>query len=121
MNAGVSVRLKKMIMFQTYGHHGQTTQKQTTIHFAPNLQLCVLIIFAIGVVASFLLFLGALVLAAYVLNLAMSTLSELTQTITALYSGADSLVKLLLLCILGYLLLRLIRSAYRSLVSGGVA
>lgn len=111
-----------MFHFQSYRQHRQqTAPKQTTMHFTPNLQLCLYLIFAIGVVASFLLFLGALVFAASMLNLAMSTLNELAQTIVALYSGSDSLVKLLLLCILGYLLLRLIRSAYRSLFSGGVA
>ena len=77
--------------------------------FAPNIQLCVLLIFAIGVIASFLLVIAALVAAAYILNLAMMSISELATHIAALYNGSDSLVKLLILCIIGYILAYLAR------------
>jgi hypothetical protein len=87
------------------------------MQFAPNAQLCVLIIFAIGVIASFLLVIAALIAAAYVLNLAMTAISELATSITTLYNGSDSLVKLLLICIIGYVLARLACSAYRSFQS----
>jgi hypothetical protein len=91
------------------------------IQFAPNMQLCVLLFFAIGVIASFLLVIAALVAAAYILNLAMNAISELATSMTTLYNGSGSLVKLLILCIIGYVLARLARSAYRSFLHGGVA
>jgi hypothetical protein len=90
-----------------------------TIQFAPNMQLCVLIVFAVGVVASFMLIIAALVATAYILNLAMMSISELATHIATLYNGSDSLVKLLILCIFGSILARLARSAYRSFVRGG--
>lgn len=97
----------------------QMHSTQQTSVFAPNMQLCVLIVFAVGVIASFLLIVAALVAAAYILNLAMVSMCELATHIAALYNGSDSLIKLLILCVFGYVLTRLARSAYRSFLRGG--
>jgi hypothetical protein len=99
----------------------QMRYAQQAPSFAPNIQLCVLLVFAIGVITSFLLVIAALVAAAYILNLAMVSISELATHIAALYNESDSLVKLLLICIIGYVLAWLARSAYRSFTHGGAA
>jgi vacuolar-type H+-ATPase subunit I/STV1 len=83
--------------------------------FTPNIQTMSLIIFAIGIITTFALLIAAIVSVAWLLNLAMSVVCEIAGHISTLYSGSDSFTRLLIICIIGYALARVARSAYRSL------
>lgn len=89
------------------------TQSKTL--FVPNIQMISLVIFAIGLVATFALLIAAIVAAAWLLNLAMTTVCEIAGHISSLYTSSDHLTQLLILCVAGYVLARVARSAYRSL------
>lgn len=89
------------------------TQSKTL--FTPNLQMVSLAIFAIGIITTFALLIAAIVAVAWLLNLAMSVVCELAANITTLYTSSDSFVKLLIICIIGYVLARIARRAYSSL------
>lgn len=88
------------------------TQSKTL--FIPNLQILTIAVFAIGLVATFTLLIAAIVAAAWFLNLAMSVVCEIAGHISSLYSSSDHLTQLLILCVVGYVLMRVARSAYRS-------
>lgn len=77
--------------------------------FVPNAQTCMFLIFCIGVVATFALIVGAIVAAAYVLNLAMATLVTMTSAITTLYVHSDPAIQLLMIVLAGYCLVKLVR------------
>ncbi|GCE15317.1 hypothetical protein [Tengunoibacter tsumagoiensis] len=89
------------------------SSKQGT-SFRPNMQLCFCIVFGVGVVACFTLLAASLFVAAYVLNLACTAFFESITYLTTLYSGSDSLVKFLLICLFGYAILRVGRWMRRS-------
>jgi len=89
-------------------------QKQHSASFTPNIQLCVYIIFAIGVAATCGLVVGAIIAVSYLINLAMTVLVESVAHISQLYTTSDSFTKLLILCIIGYCLLKLAIRAYKS-------
>lgn len=89
------------------------TQSKTL--FVPNIQTLTIAVFAIGLVATFTLLIAAIVAAAWLLNLAMTVVCEIAGHISSLYSGSDHLTQLLILCIIGYVLARVVRRAYRSL------
>lgn len=77
--------------------------------FAPNAQACMFLVFSIGVVATFALIVGAIIAAAYVLNLAVQTLCELSTHLASLYLSADPAIKLLMIILAGYCLIKLVR------------
>jgi hypothetical protein len=77
--------------------------------FVPNAQTCMFLIFCIGVVATFALIVGAIVAAAYVLNLAVATLVTLASAIDTLYLHADPAIQLLMIVLAGYCLVKLVR------------
>lgn len=83
--------------------------------FTPNLQVCFVAVFGLGVISAFALVIAALVAVAYLLNLAMGVLVECCTHIAALYAGSDSAIKLFILFLIGYCLVKLVRSASRSL------
>jgi len=85
-------------------------EKQTA--FIPNVQLCIGFVFSVGVVACVGLLLGALIAAAYLLNLTMTVLVETGQHIGDLYQRSDPAMQLLILVIVGYCLYRFFRSAF---------
>jgi hypothetical protein len=83
--------------------------------FIPNMQFVSAIIFGFGIITAFVILCGLIVAAAYILNIAVTTFCEIAHHIAILYSSSDSIVQLCLLCIAGYLLVKIVRSAYRSL------
>ncbi|GCF11776.1 hypothetical protein [Dictyobacter arantiisoli] len=85
--------------------------KQGKSQFTPNFQLCFFIIYSIGLLASIALVLAAIMAVVYILNLTMTVIGEGIAHIASLYSSSDSFTKLLLLCILGYILYRVGRAA----------
>jgi hypothetical protein len=87
---------------------------QSKTLFVPNIQMVSLAIFAIGIISTFALLIGAIVAVAWLLNLAMTAVCEIAGHISTLYTGSDSFTRLLIICIIGYALARVIRSAYRS-------
>ncbi len=74
--------------------------------FIPNVQLC------IGVVACVGLLLGALIAAAYLLNLTVTLLCEIADHIATLYQHSDPAMQLLMLFIVGYCIFKAARSVY---------
>ena len=83
-----------------------------------NYQMCVYIIFSIGVLATGALILAGLVALAFLLNLAISVFCEIAGHISNLYTSADSFTKLLMLCILGYVLFRVYRHVCKEVRDG---
>ena len=83
--------------------------------FTPSVQTGILVIFSLGVLTSITLIIAALVAVAWLLNLAMTAIAELSTNIAHLFTHADPFTQLLLLCVVGYCLFKLARSAYRSL------
>jgi uncharacterized membrane protein len=73
----------------------------------------------VGVIASVLTFgtlaLAAVVAVAYFLNLTVEVLVSLCAHIATLYNHSDSAVQLLMVCIAGYLLLKVFHLVKRSL------
>lgn len=90
-------------------------QQKSTSAFIPNIQLATYLLIALGVIFAFLLIIGGIVLAAYVVDLAMSALCEIAQHIASLYASSDDIIKLLILCIVAYCVIKVVRFAYRSL------
>ncbi len=88
---------------------GQSSQTR----FVPNAQTCMLLIFSMGVIATFALIVGAIVVVAYVLNLAVQTLVTFTSTIVTLYAHSDSAIQLLMIVLAGYCLIKLVRFLIR--------
>lgn len=82
--------------------------------FTPNAQLGIMLVFSLGVLAAIALLIAALVAVAWFLNLAMATVAELSSNISALYGHSDAFTQFLLVCVVGYCLARVIRSASRS-------
>lgn len=80
--------------------------------FIPNVQLCIGFVFSIGVVACVGLLLGALIAVAYLLNLTVTVIVELSQHIASTYVHADPTVQFLMVCVAGYILYRFFRSAF---------
>lgn len=72
-------------------------------------QQALMAVFAIGVLASFALVIGAVVAVAWLITLAMTAICEASNTIGALYSGSDSIVKLLIIAALAYCLASAVR------------
>jgi hypothetical protein len=83
-----------------------------------NYQMCVYLIFSIGVLATGALILAGLVALAFLLNLSITVFCEVAGHIGALYSSADSFTKLLMLCIVGYVLFRVCRHVTREVRNG---
>lgn len=84
-------------------------QSSEQSRFVPSAQTCMFLIFCIGVVATFALIVGAIVAAAYVLNLAVATLLTLASSIITLYNHSDPVIQLLMLVLAGYCLVKLVR------------
>jgi hypothetical protein len=87
--------------------------------FQPNVQVCIGIIFSLGVVAGVALLLGALIVAAYLLNVAVGAVAELASHITSVYSRSDSLMQFFMLFLLFYGVFHVGRSVLRPFVKGG--
>lgn len=84
-------------------------EKSSQARFVPSAQTCMFLIFSIGVVATFALIVGAIVAAAYVLNLAVQTICEISVHIASLYISADPTIKLLMIVLASYCLVKLVR------------
>lgn len=82
----------------------QSSQSQ----FVPSAQTCMLLVFCMGVVATFALIVGAIVAAAYMLNLAVATVVGLASTIATLYMRSDPAIQLLMIVLAGYCLVKLV-------------
>lgn len=78
--------------------------------FVPNMQTCMYLIFSIGVIATVILILGLLYLAALLLNLVVAACGEAIHQIGALYLQSDSLTRLIMLVVIGCVLYRVARS-----------
>jgi len=85
-------------------------EKQTA--FIPNVQLCIGFVFSIGVVACVGLLLGALIAAAYLLNLTMTVIAELGEHIASTYVHADPAVQFFMLVIAGFCVFKFFRSVF---------
>ena len=82
----------------------------------PNaLQICLVAIFTLGTVTVVALALAALFAISYLLNLTVSAIAESMHHIAVLYSGSDSLTKVIILLLGGWCLFKLARSAVCSL------
>jgi hypothetical protein len=93
-------------------------EKQTA--FIPNIQLCIGFVFSVGVLACVGLLLGALIAAAYLLNLTVAVLVETGQHIADLYQHSDPTMQLLMLIIIGYCIFQASRKAFHLKKSRGV-
>lgn len=82
--------------------------------FQPNTQTLLAIVFAIGTITSFLIVVGMLVMAAWLLNLTMTVICEIAINMQHLYNRSDSLTQLLFIVIVGYVLFRLVRLVVRK-------
>ncbi len=80
--------------------------------FIPNVQLCIGFVFSVGVVACVGLLLGALIAAAYLLNLTVTVLCETADHIATLYQHSDPAMQLLMLFIVSYCIFKAARSVY---------
>ncbi len=87
--------------------------------FQPDTRLVIALIFSLGVVASFALVLGALIMAAYLLNLAVSALVELATNITSVYNRSDSLMQFFMLFLGCYIAFHVVRHVARPLSKRG--
>jgi len=83
--------------------------------FVPDPRIGIMVIFSIGVVAAIALLIAALVAVAWLVNLAMATVAELSSSIASLYGRADPFTQLLIICCVAYGLYRVVRSVFRSL------
>jgi hypothetical protein len=73
-----------------------------------NTQTFCYIIFSIGIIGSVALIIGAMVAIAYILDKAVIFLCQTVASITSLYHHADSLVQLIILCILAFIAYKLV-------------
>jgi hypothetical protein len=73
-----------------------------------------LIIFSLGIMTALAVIVGAIWLVGYLLNLTISVYVEIAQHLAAIYLHADPFTQLLMFCIIGYILVRVARSMYRS-------
>jgi hypothetical protein len=91
--------------------------------FVPSVKLglCIACVFTLGVTTLLMLALGTLVAAAYVLTLALRVVCDLGATVASLYVSSNSFVQLFMLCLVGFLLVKLspfiVRSVRASLLS----
>lgn len=86
-----------------------------TIPTEGKLFTVVVSVFTMGTLAVVVLALAALVAVAYLINLVVEVLIDLSSHIASLYSHADPALQLFMLCIAGYLLLTLVRLVKPSL------
>ena len=85
----------------------------------PNVQVCMGIIFSLGVVTGVVLLLGALIAAAYLLNVAVGAVAELGSHITSVYNHSDSLMQFFILFLLLYGVFYVGRHVFAIFVKGG--
>lgn len=88
--------------------------------FQPDTRLVISIIFSIGVVASIALILCALIVAAYLLNIAVSALAELAGNIASVYNRSDSLMQFFMLFLMLYCAFHVVRFVARPYTRRGV-
>ena len=79
-----------------------------------NTNVLCYIIFSIGIIGSVALIIGAIVAVAYILNKAVIFLCQTVASTASLYHHADSLVQLIILCILGFIAYKFIYLFIRS-------
>jgi hypothetical protein len=80
-----------------------------------SMQTVTALIFALGFAALIILILGCVIFAAWLLNLALSAITEVVTHLVSLYTRSDSLIQFFMVLIVGYILYRLARTAYCSL------
>ncbi len=84
-------------------------EKQTV--FIPNTQLCICLVFSVGVIACVGLLLGALVVVAYLLNFTISIILENVQHIWTLYDHSSAGTQLFTIFI-GYCIFQIIYNRF---------
>lgn len=83
-----------------------------------NTNTICMIVFSIGIVSSVAIIIAAVVAVAYMLDIAMTALSQIANNISSLYGHADSFTQLIVICLLAFLFYKLARAFLRMACKG---